>query len=295
MTDNATRQLQRVGSERWLYRTDRGDYGPVTTDRILDAIREQAIDLATPVSVLGTNKWGAAGEFPLFRDHYAACKRRWEEERLHAEAEALGKRMEMKGHASRGAGILLITGIIVAIGIGTLVVWRLSKAEPIGLAKIVRTAVVTPLPKPPTTPKTAPPPPVLKERKVARLSEPESYDTAGIAVGTEVEGDHVTQMHFSDEGEVEMISAADLAAVVESARQGLYGCARDAAGRNADWSGTDVGFTVSPGHLTKVTVGADARGNAPFQACVKAALARVKVPTFGGSERRVTVPLRFQR
>ena len=137
-----TRQLQRVGAERWLYRTDRGDYGPVTTDLIFDGIRDRKIDLKTQVSVLGTNKWSAAGEFPLFRDHYAACQKRWEDERLHAEAEAIGKRMEMKAQTSRGAGILVAVGIVVALGFGAWVVWKLSKAEPLGLAKIVRVTVL---------------------------------------------------------------------------------------------------------------------------------------------------------
>lgn len=292
--DNATRQLKRVGAERWLYRTERGDYGPVTTDRMLDGIREKAITLATQVSVLGTNKWVAAGEFPLFREHYAACQRRWDDERLHAEAEAMGKRMELKGHASRGAGLLVITGVVVGLAFGAWVVWRLSKAEPLGLAKIVKVASIAPLPAPPPLPKTYPSVPEPKEKPVRRLSEPESYDTAGIAVGEQADDGHVTQMHFSEDGEVQAISAADLGAVVERARQGLYGCARDAAARNANFAGTEVGFTVAPGGLTKVSVGTDARGNAPFLACVKSALAKVPVPQFGGSERRVTVPLRFQ-
>jgi hypothetical protein len=255
--------------------------------------------MTTLVSVLPSNKWGAAGEFPLFRDHYAACQKRWETEQLHAEAEAIGKRMELKGHASRGAGLLLITGIVVALAFGTWVVWRLMKAEPLGLEKIARLPLIEALPKPLAISKAAPLVPIPKERKIARLSEPESYDTAGIAIEGTVDTSSVQKLAFDEDGEVAdakpSISAADLGRVVESARQGLYGCARDAYARNAAFSGTDVGFTVSSGRLTKVTVGADARGNAPFQACVKSALGRVQVPQFGGNERRVTVPLRFQR
>lgn len=293
--NNSTRQLQRVGAERWLYRTDRGDYGPVTTDRIFDGIRERKIDLKTQVSVLGTNKWAAAGEFPLFRDQYAACQKRWEEERLHAEADAIGKRMELKANTSKGAGLLLAVGIAVALAFGAWVVWKLSKAEPLGLAKVVRVMTLEPLPAPPSPPKSFARIALKEEKKVARLSEPESYDTAGIAVGETDDTGAVTQMHFSEDGEVQMISADDLARVVENARQGLFACAREASARNAAFAGTEVGFTVSPGHLTKVSVGTDARGNAPFLACVKAALGRVAVPSFNGSERRVTVPLRFQR
>jgi hypothetical protein len=290
----STRQLQRVSSERWLYRTERGDYGPVTTDRIFAAIRERTIDLSTQVSVLGSNRWSAAGEFPLFRDHYAACQKRWDEDKLEQEAEALGKRIELQGHASRGAGLLVIAGIIAGLVVGGIVVWRLLKAEPLGLAKIVRPVALEPLPAPPPIAKKFAALPIQPERKIPRLSEPESYDTAGVAVG-DFESGHVTKMHFSEDGEVAMISAADLERIVESARQGLYACAREALQRNPSFPGTDVGFTVAPGRLGKVSVGAEARANAPFKACVKVALARVKVPNFGGSERRVTVPLRFQR
>ncbi len=297
--NNSTRQLTRVGSERWLYRTERGDYGPVTTDKIFDGIRERKIDLATQVSVLGTNKWSAAGEFPLFREHYSACKRRWEEEQLHAEAEAVGKRMELKAQTSRGAGIFLAVGVVVALGFGAWVVWRLSKAEPLGLAKVVRALVIEPLPTPVPVARGARAVPLKPEKKVARLSEPESYDTAGIAIGETDDTAHVTQMHFSDDGDgdggAQGISAEDLSRVVENARRSLHGCATEAAARNSAFAGTEVGFSVAPGGITKVSVGTDARGNAPFIACVKAALGRVSVPSFSGNERRVSVPLRFQR
>lgn len=294
----ATKQLQRVGAERWLYRTERGDYGPVTTDQVFDGIRERKIDLSTQVSVLGTNRWSHAGEFPLFRDHFAACQRRWAEEQLHAEAEAVGRRMEMKGHATRHASRFVVVGIVVALGFAAWGAWRLFKAEPLGLSRIVRAATLPVLPTPPPLVRAGGLMPEAPEKRVPRLAEPESYDTAGIMIddGGEVTPG-VTKLSFDEHGEVEAqasISAADLGGIVERARQGLYGCAREAATRDTSFAGTDVGFSVTSGRIAKITVGADARGNAPFQACVKAALGRVAVPAFGGGERRVTVPLRFQ-
>lgn len=295
--EQSTRQLVRTGAERWLYRTERGDYGPVTTDKIFDAIREKKIDLSSQVSVLGSNRWSHAGEFPLFRDHYAACQRRWDEERLHAEAEAVGRKIERKGHASRRLSVLVVVGISVALGFAAWGAWRLFKAEPLGLARIVKASTLPELPAPPPITREAPPPPALSEKKIARLSEPESYDTAGVGIDDGGGAPVVTKLTFDESGEAhqaESISAAELARVVESARSGLYACAREAAAKNASFRGTDVGFTVTSGRLAKITVGTDARGNAPFQACVKAALAKVAVPAFGGNERRVTVPLRFQ-
>ena len=89
----STRQLKRVDSDRWVYRTDRGDYGPMTTDGLLQAILDRKVDLGTPVSVVGTNKWAAAGDFAIFRDHYELCHKRWKREELHQEAEAIGRRI----------------------------------------------------------------------------------------------------------------------------------------------------------------------------------------------------------
>lgn len=293
----ATKQLSRAGAERWLYRTERGDYGPVTTDKIFDAIRERKIDLSTQVSVLGSNRWSHAGEFPLFREHYAACQRRWEEERLHAEAEAVGRKIERQGHTSRRLSVLVVLGLTVVLGFMAWGAWRLFKAEPLGLTRIVKASTLPALPAPPPLTRAAPVPPDVPEKKVARLSEPESYDTAGIGIDDGGGAPVVSKLTFDESGEAlqaESISAAELSRVVESARQGLYGCAREAAARSDSFAGTEVGFTVSSGRLVKITVGTDARGNAPFQACVKAALAKVAVPAFGGNERRVTVPLRFQ-
>lgn len=291
----STRQLKRVDREKWVYRTDKGDYGPVSTDGILDAIRERAIDLKTQISVVGTNKWTTLGEFALFRDHYEVCKGRWETEALHAEADKLGKRMERKGAATAHAWRLIGLGALVALGVGSWLVWKLLHAEPLGISRLAKVAVVAQLPKAEPPAKLSPPLPDPKEKKLARLNEPESYDTAGVTVGAVDEGPTVTKMAFDEEGEVQQIAPDDLARVVEGARQALYACARDAVAKNTSFPGTEVSFTVSPGRLTRVAVGTEARGNPAFVACVKAGLARVGVPSFNGSERRVSVPLRFQR
>jgi len=290
----STRQLKRVDADRWVYRTDRGDYGPMNTDGLLEAIEQKKVELTTMVSVVGTNRWAPVRDFALFRDHFETCRRRWDREELHKEAEAIGRRFENKRKVAASAWILVALGIVVGGASLAWVVWRLSLAEPVGFAKVGRVLAVLALPEAEKVQGDVVHIPVAAERKVARLYEPESYDTSGVAVGGKVEG-HVTQMHFSEDGEVAAISQADLSRVVGSAREGLYGCAREAAVKSASFGGTEVAFTVAPGKLTQIGVGAEARSNPAFQACVKAALARVEVPSFAGSERRVTVPLKIQR
>lgn len=290
----ATRQLKRVDKDRWVYRTDRGDYGPVTTDGVLEAIAEKKVELGTPISVVGTNRWAPAGDFALFRDHFELCRKRWAKEELHREAELIGKRIESKRKLAARFWLLLALGVVVGGSALGWLVYKLGQAGPVGFDRMAFTASVPPLSIPTRAQSAAEFLPAAKEHKVARLYEPESYDTAGVAVGADDTG-HVTQMHFSEDGEVAAISQADLDRVVASARGGLYACAREAALKSSAFAGTEVGFTVTPGAITKIGVGAEARSNPAFQACVKAALARVAVPRFVGSERRVTVPLRIER
>lgn len=290
----STRQLKRVDTDRWVYRTDRGDYGPVTTDGLLEAIAGRKVELSTQVSVVGTNRWAPAGDFALFRDHFELCRKRWEKEELHKEAELIGKRIESKRKMAARFWILLALGLVVGGSALGYVVYRISKAAPVGFDRLGLAVAIPPLPDAAKATPVDSFLPAAVERKVARLSEPESYDTAGVAVGAVDEG-HVRQMHFSEDGEVQGIDQADLDRIVAQARGGLHACARDAAVKSSAFQGTEVGFTVAPGAITKVRVGAEARSNPAFQACVKAALARVAVPTFAGSERRVTIPLRIQR
>lgn len=290
----STRQLKRVDKDRWVYRTDRGDYGPVTTDGMLEAIAERKVELGTPISLVGTNRWAPSGDFALFRDHFELCRKRWAKEELHREAELIGQRIESKRKLAARFWLLLALGIVVGGSAMGWLVWRLSQAGPVGFERVSVSWSIPPLGTPTRLVSEVEHLPAAKERKVARLFEPESYDTSGVAVGVEDTG-HVTQMHFSEDGEVAAISQADLDRVVASARSGLYGCAREAALKSANFGGTEVGFTVTPGAIIKIGVGAEARSNPAFQACVKSVLAKVAVPRFAGSDRRVTVPLKIER
>jgi hypothetical protein len=290
----ATRQMVRVDSDRWIYRTSAGDFGPVTTDGMLEAIRSRKVSLETPISALGTQQWASLGNFAIFRDHFEKCRDQWEREENKRAAEEIGRRIELRQKTSAGAGVLIGLGSIAGLGVLAWVVWRLSLASPTGLETILRLETVSALPVVTKATTVAAAVPVPVEQKVARLGEPESYDTSGVAIG--LDGGAVTQkMHFDESGEVQSIPQETLDRIVSSARQGLYGCAKEAALRNPAFGGTEVGFTIAPGVITKVGVGGEARGNPAFLACVKATLARVSVPSFQGNERRVTVPLKIER
>ncbi len=292
---NTTRQMSRPDRTRWLYRTPRGDFGPMATAKILDAIETREIDLATQVSKVGSGVWLAAGEEQLLRDHYGRCRAIWEEQALHAETERLGRRLERAQTTRKGAWIGLVLGAIGLLGGAAFLWWRLSLAEPIGIQQAIVIAEAPALPAVDAArgePARFPP---VRPQVVKVLAEHELLDTAGVRVGDAGAAPVVNRMQFDESGEVQGISSDALARVTEDARRGLVGCAEQLARTNASFSGTEVRFAVSPGRLTEFSVGREVSGSATFRACVKAALGRVSVPSFSGPPRRVTIPLRIGR
>ncbi|MCC6621003.1 MAG: hypothetical protein IT385_07095 [Deltaproteobacteria bacterium] len=293
---STTRQLGRVEVERWLYRTDKGDYGPVPTDKLLEAIAERKIDLATQVRLMSSDKWSSAAEHALFRNYYEKAKARWEVEdaekaRIERERSFLKKDRQRRVRTR----VMLIGGAAV-LAIVAWWFWKQSLIEGVSLARAARLRTAPSLP---VEVAEAPPPaliPDVRERRVPTLREPEdpiNYNVAGVKVG-ETEQGTVTRMEFGEDGEVQEIDPALLSRVVESARQGVYACAREHVATNPGFTGTNVGFAVASGGLTRITVGAEVKKSPAFQSCVKAALNRVQVPSFEGSERYVTVPIRVE-
>ncbi len=298
----ATRQLRRADTDRWLYRTSAGDFGPVNTDRIMDAIAKRKIDLATQVCLAGSDRWDAVAEHELFRNHFDHCRKRWEHEAKRAEIDRLGKRLERSEARSRHTWRLVAISLIAAAGIGVWLWWRFATAESIGIGTIGRMAAIARLPTagagPARAARNGPSMPAVVPHKVPRLAEPESYDTAGVKVTADAEVHTTSKLTFNDDGEIEAapsISADQLAGVVEAARKGLFACAIQHAQREPSFSGTEVGLSVQSGRLGNLTVGTEVRNQPAFRACVKSALARVPVPTFGGADKRVVVPLRIAR
>lgn len=292
---NTTHQMNRPDRTRWLYRTPRGDFGPMATSKLLEAIEKRDIDLGTPVSKVGSGVWTPAGEESLLRDHFGRCQAIWDEQALHAETERLGRRLERAQTTRKGARIGLVLGAIGLLGGAAFLWWRLSLAEPIGIAQVM---IVAEAPSLPAVSGARGEPahfPGVRPQAVKVLAEYELLDTAGVRVGDGGGAPVVNRMQFDESGEVQGIASDLLARVTEDARRGLVGCAEQLARTNPSFTGTEVRFAVSPGRLTDFSVGPEVSGSATFRACVKAALGRVSVPSFSGPPRRVTVPLRIGR
>ncbi len=278
---------------RWLVRRDGAEYGPYSTDQLLEEIALRRVDLGTPVCDLARREWNPAGEHAPFRDHYAQCIKRWEVEALEADVDKHERKLKAMDNVKGGAWRLMVVGLVLATALGSWIVWRILKAEPTGIADAVAVPELPALPDAPQPRMTASGIEVLAAgTKVAVLKEYENYDTAG--VGSEAgAAAAVTRFDFEG-GEGGGLDPSTLKRILGEAKAGLVGCAQQAATRSASFKGTKVTFVVRSGRLDSFTVGREALSNAPFKACVKGVLKRVKVPRFAGSDHKVSFPLVVQ-
>ena len=294
----STARVKRPSRDRWLYRLDGSDYGPVSTDDLLAAILERKVDLSTSICKVARGaQWTAAAEHAILRDHYAQCAQRWAEEELAADADRQVRKMARRETAKSGVWRIGLVGFIVAVGLGSWLVWRLTQAQEIGLRKLTRHHEVAALPKPTLLASSGALLPRVHGTRVAVLREFETYDTSGVRIGAPAGPAPATKMAFAADGSVvggggPGIDPAALKRVLADAQRRLGNCATSAAKRDRSFRGTDVSFSVTPGRIAGVGVGNEARRKPAFIACVKAALRRVDVPNFSGRPRRATIPLK---
>jgi hypothetical protein len=291
---DATRQIARADTTRWFYRTEKGDFGPVSTDKLMDAMGKRVIDLKTLVCRVGTSNWAPAGQIDLLRAHHAACQVEWEHQALTAEADRMGRSLERAHTARKSTSVGLVLGLMALVVVGGGLWWRLSRAEALGFERVVRPLDAQALPAWSAGARAPLGAPEREPVKVARLGEPELLDTAGVKVGDEA-APVVTRLTFDESGEAGAaagLDPADLDRIVGAARGGLIGCAQQLAQANAGFTGTEVRFTVAPGRLSDFIVGREVASSQTFRACVKRVLAGIRVPEFQGNSRSVTVPLK---
>lgn len=278
---------------RWLARREGVDYGPYTGDQLLAAIAAREIDLETPVAATSDMQWSPVSAYADLREHYDRCRRQWELESVEADATRHEQRLKAMRVVKGGTWRFALVAALAVLALGGYMAWRLVHARPTGLLDAVAVAMPASLPVAPPVVRGGSPPISPEPRAVPVLSEPQSYDTAGVA--TEGGGPApVTSFDF-DADPADELSEAALTRITEQARKGLAGCAGDLAGRRESFTGTRVTFLVRPGRLSDFTVGKKVRSEAAFKACIKKTLRGVAVPSFGGSQRRVTIPLAVRR
>ena len=272
---------------RWLTRKDGVDFGPFTTEQVVSMIQTREVNLGTMICNVADRLWEPLGTYAEFRGEYAKIEEGWASQ----DADDHARQLRTKRFLTGSAGRLAVIGALVLVSFGGWMTWRMARAQPTGILTAVKVAQPPPLPALPQLKEPA----ALKVpdgTSVKRLRELVNYDTSG--VGVEGQGGNlVNTMSFDDDANE--ISESQLNKVVGAARRKLLGCAQAAAARSERFRGTRVSFVVSSGSLGAFTVGAEVSGDQRFKACVKRALKSVSVPTFGGSQRKVTIPLVIQR
>lgn len=281
---------------RWLARRGTVDYGPYSEDELKECIARREVDLGTLVCPVGTHNWQTIGEISEFRDYYSGLHTRWAREELEASVEAHERKMAAMDKVKGGTWKLVVVGLLVVTGLGSWVVYRILNAEPTGIMDTVALPEMAALPTPP------PPAPgaagiseakLAKANTVKRLREHVNYNTGGVgAEGTET--GPATSMAFDENGRPlggPGLTQGQINAIIANVRPGLLRCANKAAGK---FSKVNISFLVKSGRLGGITLSKQALSVKPFVVCVKGVLRGASVPTFGGSERRVTIPIAFQ-
>lgn len=279
--------------KRWLVRGEGEDLGPYTTEEILAAIAARDMSLGTEIADVSDQDWGPVGTHGLFRDYYATCDERWQVEDAEEEAGEHARRLRLRRMVQSGTGGFMVVVVIVLLGFGGWITWRLLHAEPTGILEAVALADPVALPPAGPPPAASTAPFVVEPIKVPRVRDRESLDTRGVGTESEAGAVPVTTLDFDSEAGPEL-SDGQLDRIVQKARGGLEGCARSAVSRSAEFRGTRVRFAVRPGRIGRITVGKEASDDARFKACVRSVLKGIRVPSFGGADHFVTVPLRVR-
>ena len=100
-------------SPRYLIRRDDGDFGPYTINEVRDAIEAREVNLGTEIQEVGGESWQPAGVFAEFRDYYATCQTRWENEELDRSVAVQENKLRAMGKVKSGAWKIIVLGILI--------------------------------------------------------------------------------------------------------------------------------------------------------------------------------------
>jgi hypothetical protein len=278
----------------WLVRRDAVDYGPYATDEVLVSIAAKDVDLGTLIAEISQAEFEPLGAWGVFRDHYAECQARWDQEVAEAEARRAERRMRVVRIVRITTFAVVLVIALGSVGFGGWIAWRRAQATPTGIGSAVAIASVPELPDLKVVPERRTRElPVIKTRAVSRLAEPISYDTKG--VGVEGAEDVRSPVMNFNAGTSDQLPEAKVKSIMRSARKGMVGCARAAAQANPDFMGTKVRFIIRSGRIGSLTVGKEVANSGAFRQCVKRVIQGISVPKFSGDERSVTIPLKVNR
>ena len=121
---------------------------------------------------------------------------------------------------------------------------------------------------------------------------PTADDLSGAAKNAPVQ-----EFSFEDGQKVgRELESSDVGAIIAEATPKLVSCAQKEASRSPGFPGTTVSFAiVGSGRMGSARVGHNGSRSKAFVACVRSALAQVKVSPFDGQGKTVSIPLRVSQ
>jgi hypothetical protein len=278
------RRRRRRGGTRWLVRRETGDYGPFSEADMLQAMDRREYELGTMVSQAGTDKWQPAGVHAVFREHYAECQKRWAEAALDEDVAREERKLRTMDKVKGGAGTLIVVGLLVVVGLGSWIAYRMLHAEPTGILAAV---VVPTLPALPGLR-----PGSVKVRdlvlakavKVRRRREAEFHDTSGVrAEGKERKLRGVLDLNAASSG----LKSRDIQRIKKTVQRRLMQCVKKAVKRGSSLKKVNVSYIIQSGRLGGISLNHAALKNGRLTGCVKRAVKGTRAPVFKGPEKRV--------
>lgn len=287
---------RRRRQNRWLARREGKDYGPYNDDELKECIARREIDLRSEICAVSTGTWSTVGEHAELRDFYSGLSERWNREALEASVDAQERKMEVMDKVKSGTWKLVVLGLLVVVGLGSWVIYRIMHAEPTGIMSAIVIDEVATLPELAVEKSDRVEIAEVAATKVKRIKERETYNTSG--VGAEGTGaTPTTSLSFDPDGGGgggPSLSSGQISRITSNASPKLVSCAMKTRNKGPAFSKTNVSFLIKSGRLGGMTLGRAALKNKAFVSCVRRVLRGISVPKFGGSERRVTIPIRFR-
>ncbi len=279
--------------QRWLIARDGTDYGPYTRKAVVEQLFKEEINAEATLYDIETDRRAALAEFPVFDQALVD----W----IHEKADREKKRAEATAAAAARRRNRVLGGIVALVllgaggGAGGWFWYRSTLPEPVAarLPRLVSTLseALPAITLPEELPETEAEVRERREKAAAKQSAARSrYEAAKVAREAKLAASSELTMGAGDGSRFDR-PAFDRA--MGGRQAALMRCLQDEVRRDPSLTGVKVRITVIPrGELINVQLdGGTPRG----QTCVRGALSGLRVPSFDGTNVKVSLPFNFQR
>ena len=287
------------GAELWLAHRDGLDFGPFSTDELIQRVRDQEFDDETTVQDLAT---GIRQPLRAFPDFEKPLGRLLAERKARAQVQAAEHTARVKTVKKAGKGVFVF-GTIGGLAVVGGLVWVLAHKplpKPIAFAEVART-VGRSFDPPVLEPAEAVAERLYKEerkrRKKARVRAMRAADQKVVdGYSGDAPAPAVTSLDMSDDdsGDAAKFSQAAVDKVLARANGSIQGCLRKELKRNPKLGSVRLAFWVTPSGRTK-GAGVQGKSTVLFGKCMVGVVESLKFPAFSGAQRKVSVPFEVSR